>query len=301
MRYFPRWTLLLLATLIMLQPLGYASGARPNWAEPTPAPATPRPGTAAPAITQGNRPGISLEKTVGIHPTLCAEDDTLVLPPGGGPVTYCYTVRNTGAMTLTRHNLTDSGLGPILNNYAFILAPGASAALTQTTTITEDTVNTAGWVAYNPGPADVVTATAAATVTLAVPSIDLIKTVGLNPTVCASRDRVRLPLQGGNVTFCYTVRNTGGITLTEHNLSDSLFGPVLTDYDFILGPGVSGFITQSAAITTSLTTTATWVANNPGPTDVVTATDTAQVDLAALLYLPMVARDEETLLQSGER
>jgi len=79
-------------------------------------------------------------------------------------VTYCFAVTNTGPLALSRHDLVDSHLGVILDGLPFTLLPDASVFLTQTAIITQTTINSATWTAYNPGPVDVVTATDTATV-----------------------------------------------------------------------------------------------------------------------------------------
>lgn len=117
-------------------------------------------------------PSISLVKTVGLDPNECATESELAVDPGT-EVTYCYEVENTGLTMLTRHDLDDSQLGGILNDFTYSLAPGASAFITQTATITQTTTNTATWTAYNPGPTNVVTATAEAIVRLAGPRIEV--------------------------------------------------------------------------------------------------------------------------------
>ncbi len=223
-------------------------------------------------------PEIHLEKTVGTDPGVCATTDEVTVPEGTA-VTYCYEVTNTGTITLTRHDLADSELGTILNNFPFTLIPGASAFLTQTVTIMTDTVNSATWTAYNPGPIDVVTATDVATVTIAIPAIELAKTVGTDPAVCATNNSITI-LPGTAVTYCYEVTNTGVVTLTRHDLADSELGPILTNFPFTLLPGASAFLTQTVTIVTDTVNMATWTAYNPGPTSVVSATDVATVTIA---------------------
>jgi hypothetical protein len=93
-------------------------------------------------------PAISLSKTVGTDPLACATTDAITVTVGTD-VTYCYNVENTGAITLTLHDLVDTELGGILDNFPYMLAPGASAFLTQTVTINATTVNTATWTAFN--------------------------------------------------------------------------------------------------------------------------------------------------------
>ena len=50
--------------------------------------------------------------------------------PFGTPVTYCYTVTNTGAVALDFHTLVDDQLGTVLDNFFYALAPGASVFVT---------------------------------------------------------------------------------------------------------------------------------------------------------------------------
>ena len=223
-------------------------------------------------------PAIVLTKTVGIDPAICALTDEIDVP-AGTEVTYCYEVENTGDVTLNLHDLDDSELGNILSALSYALSPGASAFLTQTTTINATTVNTATWTAYNTGPTDVVTATDTTTVTLAVPAIVLTKTVGTDPAVCALTDEITVPA-GAAVTYCYEVENTGEVTLNLHDLDDSELGSILSGLSYAMSPGASVFLTQTAIITATTVNTATWTAYNAGPTDVITAIDTATVTLA---------------------
>ncbi|MGH9172838.1 MAG: hypothetical protein ACRD1H_00705, partial [Vicinamibacterales bacterium] len=67
-------------------------------------------------------------------------------------VTYCYEVTNTGSVTFTLHDLEDSELGTLLENFPYTLTPGASAFITDSTTLIEDTTNTATWTAYSSEP-----------------------------------------------------------------------------------------------------------------------------------------------------
>jgi hypothetical protein len=100
-----------------------------------------------PSCTGAGGPALALDKTVGTDPSVCAVTDMITLPYGGGDVTYCYSVMNTGTTTLTEHTLVDDQLGTILNNFPYSLSPGASVYITQTTAITQTTVNLATWTA----------------------------------------------------------------------------------------------------------------------------------------------------------
>lgn len=109
-------------------------------------------------------PTISLTKTVGTDPATCATTPNLTVDEGAD-VVYCYQVQNTGVFTLTSHDLYDDKLGDLLTNYAYTLTPGASTFITATTTITQNTVNSATWTAADGIHAPAI-ATAIAQVTL---------------------------------------------------------------------------------------------------------------------------------------
>lgn len=89
---------------------------------------------------------LTLEKTVGLDPNVCATADAITVT-AGTDVTYCYEVTNNSGITLNTHDLFDDQLGTLLTSFPYTLANGASAFLTATTTITVTTVNIATWTA----------------------------------------------------------------------------------------------------------------------------------------------------------
>lgn len=93
-------------------------------------------------------------------------------------------------------------------------------------------------------------------------SLTVNKTVGTNPLLCASTDQVEVAA-GTEVTYCYTVLNTGEETLNSHTLVDSELGTLLMDFPYSLATGASAFITQSVVLNASVTNTATWSALTP--------------------------------------
>lgn len=244
--------------------------------------------TPAPAVAAPQAPSIIITQTVGANPAACATAQAITLTVGGGEVTTCYEVTNNGDITLTRHDLTDSLLGPILSAFPYALVPGASAFLTQSVSLTGTTTISATWTAYNPGPTDEVEAVSSVTINVPPrqPAIALQMTVGADPALCATEATLTLPASGGDVTYCYEITNTGNITLTRHDLTDSHLGAILTTFPYALVPGASAFLTQTAHITNTLTSTAVWTAYNPGPTDEAQSNATAHVIVQRHLYLP---------------
>jgi hypothetical protein len=220
---------------------------------------------------------IQLNKTVGLDSSICADTNEISVAPDTA-VTYCFEVSNNTAITLTQHDLIDSHLGVILDDFGFTLTPGASIVLTQTAVITQTTTNTATWTAFGPDPADVFEASDTATATVVTPAIALNKTVGADPSVCATTDEIDVA-EGTAVTYCFEVTNSGLTPLSFHDLEDSALGVILDGFPFTLMPGASVFVTQTAVITQPTTNTATWTAYNAGPTNVVTATGSATVNI----------------------
>ena len=112
-------------------------------------------------------PSISLAKTVGTTPGVCAATSNITVPEGT-TVYYCYTVTNTGDTTLDLHDLSDDQLGTIFTGLAYALTPGSSvntvqAGLSISAVMNTTTTNVGNWTAYNVAGAQA-TATATAVV-----------------------------------------------------------------------------------------------------------------------------------------
>ena len=174
---------------------------------------------------------IALQKTA---------DASGLASPGavGDPITYAFTVRNTGNVTLTGVTVTDPKLGVTLTGGPIAsLAPGA----TDTTTFTASyrlvqadldaaqVVNTAT-ARGNPPTGPPVTDPSGSTLTTddptvvpiaQAPSIALVKT---SSTASFSSP----PTVGDRITYAFTVRNTGTVTLFGITLADALPGVVFT-------------------------------------------------------------------------
>ena len=116
--------------------------------------------------------------------------------------------------------------------------------------------------------------------------IQLNKTVGIDSGVCAAADEITVG-EGTTVTYCYEVTNTGGVTLTMHDLVDSELGLILDDFSFSLVPFASAFVTQSATITQTTVNTATWTATDGISTAV--DIDTATVNVVIPAAYPVCA------------
>jgi len=242
---------------------------------------------------------IVLTKTVGTAPTVCAATQAITIFPDTA-VDYCYTVHNTGNVTLTIHDLVDNVFGVLTTSMVYSLAPGASTYFTYTTVVTITTTNVATWTAY---VSTTLAATAVASATVGVepfhPSIVATTTVGITPGVCANTRDLIVP-SGIRVYYCYTIQNTGAITLPFHGLYDSELGTLFTGLAYTLTPGARVSTLQmgmefSTTITATTTNLAIWDAYvDAVHTVVVTATARVTLGNAAVVVTKTVSIDPLT-------
>ena len=115
-------------------------------------------------------PSITLFKTVGLTAGVCGVDETLTVP-FGTPVTYCYTVINTGGVTLNYHTVVDDQLGTVLDNFAYPLLPGNGAYFTvDNVVLGGTTTNNATWTASESVTSNTVCSTPALAIPDGVPA-----------------------------------------------------------------------------------------------------------------------------------
>ena len=169
---------------------------------------------AAQSADQKDDPAVILTKTVDLDGSCSGTAEIEVWP--GAVVYYCYRGQNTGATTVTQHTLVDSILGVILDSYVYTLAPGATVALTRPATAEVTATNVATWTAYVSDTSSL-SATGAASATVRVipyqPAVTLAKSITTTPSTCAGASDLTVWEQTP-VYYCYTVHNTGNITLT---------------------------------------------------------------------------------------
>ncbi len=189
-------------------------------------------------------PTIGFTKTVGTDPNICASTSTLTVTQGT-TVYYCYEVTNMGGVTFTTHTLTDSVLGTLLNNFAYDLAPSASAFITQSTVITQNTTNVAYWTATD----GVNTATVSASASVFAVTD---QAIAVNPAAVASTQ-----IPNTVVTQTLSISNVG----TAGNLNWTLGGGNLTeDFDDINLLWANGWFSRNNS---SLLGSASWFQGNP--------------------------------------
>ena len=205
--------------------------------------------------------------------------DPTSLPAGGGEVHYTYAVTNAGDAVLSNISVDDDKCAPVTfvdgdSNGDDLLDLHETWNFECTTTITEDTTNTAvahGWLGETEVTDD---DTAVVTVAASGPAIHIEKLA--TPTA--------LPVGGGDVDYTYTVTNAGNVPLSDVTVVDDKCAPVvfidgdtsgddLLDLDETWTYGCSATLTQS-------TTNVAVATGHDGDTEV-TDDDTATVAVAA--------------------
>ncbi|MBZ5738024.1 DUF7507 domain-containing protein [Nocardioides mangrovi] len=174
--------------------------------------------TDSTTTTLPGTPAIELDKTAG--------------PLTNGKITYSFKVTNIGTVTLTAVGLTDPKLGGTITCAATTLAPGANTTCTSTTyTLTQADVD-AGTVQ------NTATTTGTAPSGTKVTDTDSTTTpVPQGPAI--TLDKVAGPLTNGKITYTFTVKNTGNVTLDPVTLNDPKLGGTITCPSGAVAPGAS--------------------------------------------------------------
>lgn len=188
----------------------------------------------ATAVVTLGRVAVNASKTVGESATTCATTKTLAVP-SGSTVYYCLTVQNSGNFLLTRHTIADPTLG-LTHTFTRELAAGATLALTQDElvklggpaallrreNVTTGITNTLFYTATGPfGVAT--TAQPQSSVTIGQSALVVTKTVGLNPSACASSSTLGVP-SGSTIYYCFTIQNLGNLPFVQFTLNDPQLG-----------------------------------------------------------------------------
>jgi uncharacterized repeat protein (TIGR01451 family) len=205
------------------------------------------------AVTAQAKASVELTYVAALQVTKTSSASTAAV---GETVTYLFSAKNTGAVTIKALTLTDDKLGDITLNTA-LLAPGETATGSATHTIIETDL---------PGPlSNVATASGTdsqgkAVTAQAKASVELTYTVAMEVAKLASATTSGV---GDSVTYTYTVRNTGTVTIKGLKLVDDKLKDIKVDKD-TLAPGDTA---------TGSATHLVVEADLPGPlTNVVTAT-----------------------------
>ncbi|MEZ4861597.1 MAG: choice-of-anchor Q domain-containing protein [Caldilineaceae bacterium] len=177
-----------------------------------------------------------LHITVSDQPNVCGTETAVTVLPNT-PVTICYTLHNSGSMTLTRHTLSDTWVGQVLTNEELLLPAQDIYVIKRTFTPPYPLSILATWTAMS-SEEEFGMAQATATVNVINPKLGVVATVGQAAGVCATTKAVTINY-GESVTYCVTVTSQGDATLDRHTLVDSLWGEQFKDETRPLDPGAS--------------------------------------------------------------
>ncbi|GAB3399586.1 hypothetical protein GCM10027515_06180 [Schumannella luteola] len=170
----------------------------------------------------------------------------------GDKITYGFTLRNTGATTLTGVAVSDPRLGSTPITYTGLgtgasLAPGASATASASYTITQADIdagtvtNTATVNSVNPQGTAVTGTSNSVTVATGQQAGAVSIAKSASPASGVAR--------GGTITYTFTVRNTGNVTLTGVAVTDPMF-PGASDISYGTWPGgTTGTLAPGATVT----------------------------------------------------
>ncbi|MGJ8721214.1 MAG: beta strand repeat-containing protein, partial [Salinibacterium amurskyense] len=175
----------------------------------------------------------------------------------GDTVNYSFSVKNTGNVTLTSVTLTDplTGLSAIAVTWpgtSGTLAPGQTATATATYTVTQSDVN-AGKIVNQANvtaqtPKNVAVTGVSNEVTLATAPASPALTTTKSGTVAEPKG------VGSVVTYNFSAKNTGNVTLTGVAITDPLVGLSALTYSW---PGTAGTLAPGQTVTATATYTVT--------------------------------------------
>ncbi|TPW77637.1 DUF7507 domain-containing protein [Schumannella soli] len=209
------------------------------------------PAGVTPATVSASKPAtvaLTPASTISIVKTGTAPANAAV----GDKITYGFTLRNTGATTLTGVAVSDPRLGSTPITYTGLgtgasLAPGASATASASYTITQADIdagtvtNTATVNAINPQGTAVTGTSNSVTVATGQQAGAISIAKSASPASGVAR--------GGTITYTFTVKNTGNVTLTGVKVTDPMF-PGASDISYGTWPGgVTGTLAPGATVT----------------------------------------------------
>ena len=230
-----------------------------------------------------------------------------VIAEAGDQITYCFSVTNSGDTTLAPVTVDDVDLGltdadmTVLSGDLSSMAPGDTAVLYTESTVDGDLTNTATVegtavdeagdpITVDGGP---VTAQDTASVDEGGPALTLDKTVyrGHDAGAGCPGDETVKAVHEGELTYCFSVTNSGDTTLAPVTVDDVDLG--LTDADMTvlsgdlssMAPGDTAVLYTESTVDGDLTNTASVEgtavdeAGDPiADVDPIVAEDTAEVD-----------------------
>ncbi|MGV8851438.1 MAG: DUF7507 domain-containing protein [Rhodoglobus sp.] len=255
--------------------------------------------------------GVSNEVTLATAPAAPAitttKSGTVAAPKGvGSVVSYAFSAKNTGNVTLTGVSITDplSGLSALTYTWpgaTGVLAPGQAVTATATYTVTQADVD-AGLVRNTASSSG--TSAAGTVVTAASSRVDVALQTR-TPAVSLSKSGALAggSTAGSSVNYSFVLTNSGNVTLTNATITDPL--PGLSAISYGTWPsGTTGVLSPGQSVTATATyvlkqsdVDAGSVANNA--TAKATPPSGADVTRTAPATVPIIADAKMIVTKSG--
>ncbi|QIK63877.1 hypothetical protein G7068_12240 [Leucobacter viscericola] len=200
---------------------------------------------------RNNVPAVKLEKQGVVPAELRA----------GEPITWTFTVTNTGNMDLSNIEVADQFPG--MSSIAFgswptatkdLLEPGQSVTATATSPLTQAQLdgamveNEARVAAVSSDAVDVADTAAATVVLPRAATLDLVKTVSL-----ASGAEPSSAKAGDTLNYAFKVTNNGNVTLSNVELKDQLEGLSTVEFGAWPNPATPGVLKPGETVTATAT------------------------------------------------
>ncbi len=179
---------------------------------------------------------------------------------------FCYTMTNTGDEALNLHDVRDSHIGQIAGpGHDQLVQPGDGVVLTATGAWQKSALHDVVWEATGVESNTVVYDWDGVFVTVLGPEITLDMTVMVDDGhgTCGTESELAVPA-GTQVTYCYTMTDSGDEDVNYHFLDDDQLGSLINHLDREIAPGESLVHTEVAVITETVTNTAQWAALSQG-------------------------------------
>jgi hypothetical protein len=214
----------------------------------------------------------------------------LVLPAGGGSVTYEYAVSNPGTVAMSTITVNDNKCTPVTfvsgdtdGDSLLDLTETWTYRCTTTLTLTTTNTVTATGVANGFTAIDTANATVVVGVDLPAPLIHVVK----------KPDDFLLPARGGSVTYTFTVTNPGSIPLSDVSVVDDRCGPITgpsgdTNNDSLLDMSETWIYTCREALTSTTINTGTAQGGGNGLTAIDFSVVTVVVPASATSSIPLL-------------
>lgn len=243
--------------------------------------AWPAPVAGAPAVAAESA-AMSVAMTVMVDDgTATCGTDTAAVVEKETVLRYCYTMTNTGNEALNLHDVRDSHIGQIVGpGHDHLVQPGDGVVLTATVESYKSALHDVWWEATGIESDTVVYDWDYVFVTVLGPEITLDMTVMVDDGhgTCGTESEIAVPA-GTQVTYCYTMTDSGDEDVNYHYLDDDQLGSLIDHLDREIAPGEALVHTEVAVITEAVTSTGQWKALSQGTGTDISAEDSVTVEI----------------------